>query len=422
VEGEIAVQTFLRGGTLIDGTGREPVANATLVIDGERVHAIERGDDFVVPDDAWHIDCRGKTIVPGLIDAHDHLVHTNRDLNVRVSEPLSLTMMRIADNLRVTLEAGITTVRDAAGLDLGFKLAVEQGLIPGPRLVISLTIISRTGGIDDPHTRSGIDLSWRNLPWLPSPVADGVEGCRKRVREVLHAGADVVKCASTGGVSSLTLTALTQTMSRAELDVIVEEARYMDRRTMCHAYGGGGLQAAVDAGIDSIEHGAALCHMPETIEKMAAQGTYLVPTLTILALHRQHGSPWAKRKATELYGDHLDTIRMAREAGIPIVMGTDAGGYGHGHNAVELQYLVEAGLTPMESIVAGTKTAAECLGMEREIGTLERGKYADLLVVDGDPLADVGMLDRQERLLLVMKGGAMCVDRLTKHQATPASR
>ena len=112
-----------------------------------------------------------------------------------------------------------------------------------------------------------------------------------------------------------------------------------------------------------------------------------------------------------MINDTLDTIRMAREAGIPIVMGTDAGGYGHGHNAVELQYLVEAGLTPMESIVAGTKTAAECLGMEREIGTLERGKYADLLVVDGDPLADVGMLDRQERLLLVMKGGKVVVDR-----------
>jgi imidazolonepropionase-like amidohydrolase len=407
----MSVRIVLHGGTLIDGTGGSPLTGATLFIEDERIRAVEMGGDFAIPEDALRIDCSGKTIMPGLIDAHDHLVHTTRDLNTRVSEPLSLTMMQIADNLRVTLEAGITTVRDAAGLDLGFKLAVEQGLIPGPRLVISLTIISRTGGIDDPHTRSGVDLSWRTLPGLPSPIADGVEECRKRVREVLHAGADVVKCASTGGVSSQTLTALTQTMSRAELETIVEEARFMGRRTMCHAYGGGGLQAAVDAGIDSIEHGAALCHMPDTLRQMAAQGTYLVPTLTILALHRQHGSPWAKRKATELYDDHLRTVQMAMDAGIPVVMGTDAGGYGHGHNAVELQHLVQAGLTPMQAIVASTRTAAECLGMERETGTLERGKYADLLVVDGDPLSDVGILDQQESLLLVMKGGTIAADR-----------
>ena len=405
------MRTLLRGGTLIDGTGRPPIQNATVVIEDERIHAIETGTDFVPPPDAVVIEAAGKTIMPGLIDAHDHLVHTNRDLNERVTRPLSLTMMQIADNLRVTLEAGITTVRDAAGLDLGFKLAVEQGLIPGPRLVLSLTIISRTGGIDDPHTRSGVDLSWRNLPGLPSPVADGVAECRKRVREVVHAGADVVKCASTGGVSSQTLTATVQTLSREELEVIVEEARYMDKRTMCHAYGGGGLQAAVDAGINSIEHGAALCHMPEAITQMAAQGTFLVPTLTILALHRIHGTPWAKRKANELYDDAVRTMQMAKDAGIPIVMGTDAGGYGHGHNAVELQYLVDAGLSPMEAIVAGTQTAAACLGMEQDIGTLEPGKYADVLVIDGDPLSDVRMLDAAARISLVMKGGTIAVDR-----------
>jgi len=389
-----------------------------VLIDGERISAVGAVDSFVVPPATSEIDVSGKTITPGLIDAHDHLIHTNRDLNEHATRPLSLTMMQVADTLRVPLEAGITTVRDAAGLDLGFKLAVEQGLIPGPRLVITLSILSRTGGIDDPRTRSGVDLSWRALPGLPSPVCDGVEECRKRVREVLHAGADVVKCASTGGVSSQTLTATVQTLSLPELQTIVEEARYLDKRTMCHAYGGLGLAAAVDAGIDSIEHGAYLCQMPETLKKMAAQGTYLVPTFRVLALHRAHGSPWAKRKAHELAEDHIRTVQMAMDAGIPVVMGTDAGAYGHGHNAVELQHLVEAGMSPMQAIIASTKTAAECLGLAQEIGTLERGKYADLLVMDGDPLADISLFDRQERLAMVMKGGTAAVDRLARPAAS----
>ncbi len=409
--------TLLRGGTLIDGTGRPPLPGAAVLIEGERIVAVGPAGAITPPPDADILDVSGKTIMPGLIDAHDHLVHTNRDLNEHATRPLSLTMMQVADNLRVTLEAGITTVRDAAGLDLGFKLAVEQGLIAGPRLVISLTIISRTGGIDDPRTRSGVDLSWRNLPGLPSPAADGADECRKRVREVLHAGADVVKCASTGGISSQTLPATVQTLSLAEIQAIVEEARFMEKRTMCHAHGGPGLQAAVEAGIDSIEHGPCLSRTPELLEKMAARGAFLVPTLRILVLHRQRGSPWAKRKASELYDDAIRTVQMAMEMGVPLAMGTDAGGYGHGHNATELAHLVDAGMTPMQAIVAGTKTAAECLGMEKEVGTLERGKFADVLVVDGDPLGDVGILDQQERLALVMKGGIAYVDRLSSPPA-----
>lgn len=411
--------TLLRGGTLIDGTGSSPRANAAVLIADERIAAVGDLAEIEPPPDADVLDVSGKTLLPGLIDAHDHMCHTNRDLNEWATRPLSLTILQIADNLRVTLEAGVTTVRDAGGLDLGFKLAVEQGLIPGPRLLISLTIISRTGGIEDPHTRSGVDLSWRNLPGLPSPVADGVDECRKRVREVLHAGADVIKCASTGGVSSQTLTAMVQTLSRAELETIVEEARYMGKRTMCHAHGGPGLQAAVEAGIDSIEHGLGLSRMPETLAQMADRGTFLVPTLRVLHLHRQRGTPWAKRKADELYGDAMRTVQLAMDAGVKVAMGTDAGAFGHGHNATELQHLVEAGMTPMESIVASTKTAAECLGMEADLGTVERGKYADLLVVEGDPLADIRLLDEQERVLLVMKAGTIYVNRLT---AQPVSQ
>lgn len=402
---------LLRGGTLIDGTGAVPVPDGAVLIDGERIVDVGPAAAIVAPPGTETIDVSGKTIMPGLIDCHDHLVHTGFDLMERAAAPLSLTMMRIAENLRMTLEAGITTLRDACGLDVGFKMAVEQGLIPGPRLMLGLVILSRTGGIDDPRLRSGTDLSWRNLPGLPSPVCDGVEECRKRVREVLHAGADVVKCASTGGVSSRTLTALDQTLGLEELHVIVEEARMLGKRTFVHAYGGPGLENAVLAGIDSIEHGAYLCRHPDSIRRMADQGTFLVPTFMIIAMHRERGSPWARFKATEMNDDHRRSLEAAMAAGIPVAMGTDAGGYGHGQNAVELRLLVEAGMTPMQAIVASTATAAACLDMANDVGTLEAGKFADLLVVDGDPLRDIAILERPEALTIVMKGGRTYVDR-----------
>ena len=413
--------TLIRNGALIDGTGGEPVPNAALLIDGERI--VEAGPDaaVAVPPGATVIDAAGRTIMPGLIDCHDHMSYTTFDLNERAAIPLSLHMMQIADNLRVTLEAGVTTLRDAGGLDVGFKMAVESGIIPGPRLMLGLVILSRTGGIDDPRLRSGVDLSWRVLPGLPSAVVDGVEECRKRVREVLHAGADVVKCASTGGVSSRTLTALDQTLNLAELQTIVEEARMLNKKTFVHAYGGPGLENAVLAGIDSIEHGAYLGRLPESIRRMVDGGTYLVPTFMIIALHRERGSALARRKAAEMGDDHRRTLELAMAAGIPIAMGTDAGGYGHGQNAMELRLLVEAGMTPMEAILASTKVASGCLGLEADLGTLEPGKYADLLLVDGDPLRDIGVLERADAISLVMKGGAVAIDRRTPSK-TESSR
>ena len=403
---------LLTGGRLIDGTGAEPRRDAAVLVEGERVRAVGPAGALDLPPDTRVVDVGGRTIMPGIIDCHDHLAHTGFDVVGRLASPPSLTVLRIAGFIRTTLEAGITTVRDAGGLDAGFKQAVEQGLIPGPRLVVSLVILSRTGGIGDPRLSTGVDLSGE-LAGMPSPVCDGADECRRRVRQVLHAGADVVKCASTGGVSSRTLTATDPTFTYEELKAITDEAHALGRRVMVHAYGGPGLEAAIEAGVDSVEHGAYLCRTPEILDRMAAQGTYLVPTFMVLALHREKGSPWARRKATELHEDHVRTLEMAMARGIPIAMGTDAGAYGHGHNAVELRLMVEAGMTPMQAIVASTKTAAECAGLGVEVGTLEPGKYADLLVVDGNPLDDMQVLDRQERLALVMKGGTAYVDRLS---------
>lgn len=402
---------LIRGGSLIDGTGSPPRPNAAILVDGETITEVGDSEQVVGAEDVTIIDATGKTMMPGLIDAHDHLCHTGLNLMDRAAAPLSLTMMRVAENIKVTLEAGITTLRDLGGLDLGFKMAVDQGLIEGPRLLVSLSILSRTGGIDDPRLRSGVDFSWKNLPGLPSPVCDGVDECRKRVREVLHAGADVVKFASTGGVSSQTLTASVPTLTFDEMKVMVEEAHLFDKRTSVHAYGGMGLEDAVRAGVDSVEHGAFLCHSPETIKRMAEQNTYFVPTFLVLALHRERGTPLAQQKASEMADDHRRSLEMAMEAGVPIAMGTDAGAYGHGRNAMELKLMTEAGMTPMEAIVASTRTAAACLGLEATIGTLEPGKFADVLIVDGDPLADIRVLENKENITKVIKGGRVVVDR-----------
>jgi imidazolonepropionase-like amidohydrolase len=404
---------LLTGGLLIDGTGAAPISDGAVLIEGERVLEVGRAQEITAPPGTTVIDVTGKTIMPGLIDAHDHMSHTGFESAARLASPLSLLMMKVADNLRVTLEAGITTVRDAGGLDAGFKQAVEQGLIPGPRLVLGVSIISRTGGIGDPRLPNGADLSG-DLPGLPWPVADGVDECRRKVREVVHAGADQVKLASTGGVSSLTLTAIDVAYTYEEVAAIADEARLQGKRSFVHAYGGPGADYAIRSGIDSIEHGAYLCRNPEWLDRMAAQGTYLVPTFMVIDRHRTQGSPYARFKATEMREEHALTMRMAMERGIPIAMGTDAAAYGHGHNAVELQLLVEAGMTPMQAIVASTKTAAECSGLGKDVGTLTPGKYADLLVVDGNPLDDVAILDQQALLSMVMKGGKAYVDRISR--------
>jgi imidazolonepropionase-like amidohydrolase len=239
---------------------------------------------------------------------------------------------------------------------------------------------------------------------------------------VIHAGADWVKCASTGGVSSPTLGPVDAALTYDELKVIAGEAHMRDKRVFVHAYGGQGLIDAVAAGIDCVEHGAYLCRHPETLARMAAEGYWLVPTFMIIKLHSERGTPWARKKAAEMLDDHRRTLEQAMAAGIPIAMGTDAGGYGHGHNAVELELLVENGMTPMQAIVASTSDAARLLEMDAEIGTIEAGKYADLLVVDGDPLKEIAILDRQERIQLVMKSGQMYRNTLTTTAAPVPAR
>jgi imidazolonepropionase-like amidohydrolase len=406
---------LLLGATLIDGTGTPPLPDAAVLIDDHgTIRAVGARSTIEPPAAAEVIDVSGLTVLPGLIDGHDHLASHGYALTRRwgLEEPQSTTHLRTAAVLRQTLATGYTTVRDAAGLDAGFKLAIDEGLIAGPRLQLALGIISPTGGIGDRISPSGHSCCVPPSPNVPPSVANGVHEVQNVVRTMVRAGAEVIKCATTGGASSRTGHGpMDPAFNRDEMRALVDEAHALGRRVMCHALGGPGLRLAIEAGVDSIEHGCYLDEDPDLIPMMAEQGTFFVPTLTVYVFHRERSAPHVRKRGGVLYPHHIESVRRALEVGVKIVAGTDAGGHEHGINARELRYLVEAGLSPMQALQAGTLWAAECLGLEREIGTVEAGKLADLVVVDGDPGQDIGILEDPQRLKLVLKGGEPCVDR-----------
>ncbi len=404
----------LTGATLIDGTGATPVHDAAVVIDGDRIIAAGPRAATTWPATAEIVDLAGRTLIPGLIDAHDHMASHGYGLATRwgLEAPASTTHLRTGRVLAETLAMGYTTVRDAGGLDAGFKLAIEQGLIQGPRLVLGIQIISPTGGIGDSVSPSGHACCAVYDPLLPNSVGNGPDEVRDVVRTMVRAGADVIKTATTGGASSRPGHGpLDAAFSLGEMQALVTESHALGRRVMCHALGGPGLRTALMAGVDSIEHGCYLDEEPELMARMAAQGTFFVPTLTVYVYHRESPSPHVRARATELYAHHVASVRRALELGVPIAAGTDAGGHGHPKNALELQYLVDAGLTPMQALRSATQWAARCLGLEREVGTIEKGRLADVVVVNGNPLDDVKVLLDSTRIELVLKGGGIGADR-----------
>jgi imidazolonepropionase-like amidohydrolase len=406
----------LKNARLIDGTGTGPTKDATIVIDGERIASVTTQSQADFPTGAEIIDCASMTVLPGLIDCHDHMANHKYDLAHRwgIDEPDSTRHLRTAAVLRQTLEAGYTMIRDAGGLDAGFKRAIEEGLAVGPRLVLSISIISPIGGIGDRVAPSGDCCCLPGDPLLPSGVAETLADVRPVVRRMVRAGADVIKCATTGGASSRPGHGPRDAaFNLDEMQALVEEAHALDRRVMCHALGGRGLDIAIEAGVDSIEHGCYLDEDPRHLDKMAARGIVFVPTLLVYEYHRKSPQPHVRERAQHLFEAHIVAIKKALAAGVKVVAGTDAGGHGHPANAGELDCLVKAGLTPMQAIQAGTLWAAECCGREAELGTVEKGKLADLVVVNGDPLVDISLLREPKNIALVLKGGEVAANRMT---------
>src|SRR4029077_2118396 len=263
-----------------------------------------------------------------------------------IEEPQSTRTLRTAKVLQDTLAAGYTAVRDAAGLDTGFKRAIDEGLIAGPRLVVSLCIVSPIGGIGDRVSASGFSCCVPNDPLLPDGVVNSLADVRPVVRRIVRAGADVIKCATTGGASSRPGHGPRDgAFNLDEMQALTEEAHALDRRVMCHALGGRGLQIAIEAGVDSIEHGCYLDEEPELLDMMAQRGIFFVPTFAVYEYHRKSAVRLVRERAQHLQEHHAESLRRAFAAGVKIAAGTDAGGHGHPGNPPAIEGPVTAGLT-----------------------------------------------------------------------------
>jgi imidazolonepropionase-like amidohydrolase len=399
-------RTVFHGGVVFDGTGTPP-AVGDVVIDGGRIVEVGSGLDG---DEA--VDCAGKALLPGLFDCHVHLAFRYEDFDeyARMQEPFSVAFYRMVQTLRTTLALGITTVRDAAGADAGLRLAVEEGTLVGPRMQISVTMLSMTGGHNDPWLPSGTHgIFGIEYPGMPSGVCDGVDGVSRAVREVIRAGADVIKIASSGGFLSPADDPMEPNYSQEEVDAIVRTAADLGTWVMSHAHGPEGIKRAVRAGVRSVDHGTYLDE--EAAAMMVERGTWLVPTLTAgdtteALADDEKVQPAVREKLRGLGRPEFDAMRLAAEAGVKVAMGTDCPVAPHGTNLNELRHMSANGFTPAQALHAATASAAELMGLQDELGTIASGRRADLVVLDGDPL---DFDDYETRIEQVWKDGARVV-------------
>jgi imidazolonepropionase-like amidohydrolase len=401
-------RTVLAKVNLVDGAGGPPLPNATVIVEGDRISAAttapvagQPGDQvFVLPD---------TTVLPGLIDAHVHLLsHAGRrkaDVHLwNVVTAVEEQTLHAAANAREALRSGFTTVRDTAGSqpEVAVRQALAERVLDGPRILTS-GMVGMTAG----HADMFAPATMRDRLW---PTADGVDECRKRVREYARMGVDFIKICTSGGTLSVGDKTEWRNYTAAEVDAIVDEAHGLGLRVAAHAHTTAGIRTALEAGVDTLEHGSSLD--ADLIQRMVRAGTVLCPTLSIsdymLTTGRQRGlSDEIMAKAERLGPIRRAAVRAAYEAGVAIIVGTDSSNtMPFGSHARELELLHDQiGMTARETIVAATSVAATALGIGAETGSVEPGKCADLLVVEGDPVADLGVLQDRRRLLTVFRAG-----------------
>jgi imidazolonepropionase-like amidohydrolase len=397
----------IRSVRVIDGTGRT-IERATVVVRGTTIIAVGSDREISTPRGADKIDGRGLTLLPGLIDCHVHLcLGAEPDVVDAIArETPTLTLLKSSQAARLTLEAGFTTVRDVGSRDhsiFALQRAIETGLVPGPRIVGAGLVICMIGG----HAR------------FIGQEVEGTEQVRSVVRAQIAAGAAVIKVIASGGVLTPGTSPDQAQMTVEELQAAVVEAQRAGRKVAAHAHGSPGMKNAIRAGAHSIEHATLMDE--EAAAMMKQQGVYMVPTLSALATTAacRHGCgipESALDKAKSMTKRHQVSFKHALRDGIQIAMGTDAGTpfNFHGENAQELERMVALGMTPMQAILASTSAAARLIGIHGQVGTIEKGKLADLLLFEGNPLRRIGLLRDRSRIVGVMQAGKFVSGPLSK--------
>jgi imidazolonepropionase-like amidohydrolase len=394
--------TVIHAGTLLDRPGRPPRRNASIIVRGERIEAVQDGF-AAVPEGGRLIDLSDRFVLPGLIDSHVHLTSDRAGIEgqlAEITDSVALRSYEAAWNARKTLDAGFTTVRNLGsddGVTLALRDAIARGWAIGPRIIDAGTSISTTTGHMD--ATLGMREEFHDELRRSGSTCDGADDCRRAVRRQIARGVDVIKIATTGGVNSRIGLGLGAQMFEDEARAIVQAAHLYGKRVAVHAHGADGINLALRAGADSIEHGTLIDD--ESIRLFRQGNAYLVPTLSTINgyIERLRANPNAysaevRAKIEWRIGITGQNVRRAFPAGVRIAFGTDAGVSMHGRNADEFLLLVQHGMTPVAAIVAATVNAADLLGLSAEVGTIEPGKIADIVAVRGDPLADIGVLRR----------------------------
>lgn len=408
----MTTKTYVRVGRLIDGNGGSPQVEQVLVLEEGRITKVLSAEAAAIPADACVVDASQATVLPGLVDAHVHIHTPGGPL-----DNYALAQLK-ASSTRVGLEAysyalrdlrmGYTALRSMSSpsyVDVALRNVIDEGTLVGPHLRVAGQGLTATGGhMDGAWWSHELDVSGR------TGVCDGPWECRKAARTQLKWGADLLKINPCVGDYRNLETPWRQEMTYEEIAAICEEAHWAGKRVGAHTAGGQGITDCLKAGVDTLEHAHWLSD--EQIDRMAEQGTFYVPTLIVNSRSIEQGpdqrdiAPDGWAWLSKVYDEKWETLARAKKAGVKIAAGTDAGFVvAHGENAYEMVELVKGGFTPLEALEAATRVAAECLGMDDEIGTLEPGKRADFVIVDGDPSAQIEVLLDPKNILSVYLAG-----------------
>lgn len=406
-----AADLVIHAGRLIDGTGAAPQTKVSILVHDDRIVAVKPGFVAAAPG-ATLVDLSAKTVLPGLIDTHVHITaafHKGDPIHYAATHTAYDDLLDGVTDARATLLAGFTSVRsvgDDTTAVVALKRAVESGALPGPRMWVAGTPLGPTGGHGDPA--NGLNPDFDQLPHMKDALINSPEEARATVRRLKREGADLIKIMPSGGVMSIGDDPKLQLMADDEIKAVIDTAHALGMKVAAHAHGKQAIDHTIAMGVDSIEHSTYAD--AETFRLYKAHGTYLVPTLLVGEAVYQHAkthpedlNPSTAEKAINTVPRMQSMTRDAHAAGVKIAFGTDTFGMtAHGENAGEFPILVRCGLTPMEAILTATKNAADLIGDSADIGSIQPGRYADIIAVDADPLADVSAL---KTVGFVMKGG-----------------